>query len=84
MTLNKEVAQAEFTSLENKDINRIHWVSEGIKTKILMPDAIWLEGIAEENIKNIKENEIIQFERFGFCRLDKKQKDCFEFWYTHD
>ena len=36
-------------------------------------EKIWLD------IKNIKENEVIQFERFGFCRLDSEN----EFWYTH-
>ncbi|MEI6849442.1 MAG: glutamate--tRNA ligase [archaeon] len=74
---------AEFTSEENKDINKINWVSDGVKCKILMPDGEWTEGLAESAIEKLKEGEIIQFERFGFCRLDKKGKKMIEFCYTH-
>jgi glutamyl-tRNA synthetase len=73
----------EYTSEENKDIPKLNWVSENIKTKILMPDGKEIEGIAEKNVEKIKEGEIIQFERFGFCRLDKKEKNELKFWFTH-
>ncbi|MFP4190260.1 MAG: glutamate--tRNA ligase [Candidatus Woesearchaeota archaeon] len=64
----------------------IHWLpAEGnITTDIMMPDGSMKSGLAEKNIKDIKEDSIIQFERFGFCRLDKKEKDRYIFWYTHD
>lgn len=44
-----------------------------------MPDGKTKEGIAEPGVKKLHEGEIIQFERFAFCRLDKKGV----FWYTH-
>jgi glutamyl-tRNA synthetase len=59
----------------------IHWLPEKTtKVEILMPDCKLQKGFAEESIKNIKINEVIQFERFGFCKLDKENS----FWYTHD
>ncbi len=76
--------QAEFTSIENKEINKINWVSNGVKTKVLMPNGKWVEGLADEGVKNLEEGDIIQFERFGFCRLDSKEKGQYEFWYAHN
>lgn len=55
---------------------------------IFMPDHKMLKGPAEKNIETLKVGEIIQFERFGFCRLDSITKDekgnkNFNFWFTH-
>ncbi|MGC8533167.1 MAG: glutamate--tRNA ligase [Candidatus Parvarchaeum sp.] len=65
----------------------IQWVSEQnvpIKvTKVgnlLNPDGTFnenslteIEGFAEKAVEEIEEGQIIQFERFGFCRLDSKK-----------
>jgi glutamyl-tRNA synthetase len=75
--------KADFTSLENKDIPKINWVSSPLKAQILMPDGKTIEGLAEPSIKNLKKGEIIQFERFGFARFDSKTKDSFKFWFSH-
>ncbi len=64
----------------------IHWLPEdgNIEAEILMPDATVKSGLVEKNAKKIKVDEVVQFERFGFVRLDKKTKDKFYFRYTHD
>jgi glutamyl-tRNA synthetase len=64
----------------------IHWLpvsDELIKTEVLMPDATTIKGVAEPGIKNLKVGEIIQFERFGFCRLDQIEGKVYKFWFTH-
>ena len=86
-----------FHSIEhNKKLNAkmMHWLPNNkallVNAKVLMPNGNWLNGIAEKNIEAIKENTIVQFERFGFCRLDSikeieangKEK-VYEFWYGH-
>ncbi|HRZ85501.1 MAG TPA: glutamate--tRNA ligase [Candidatus Paceibacterota bacterium] len=79
--------QSEFTFEENKpEIPKIHWVSKGLKTKVMMPEGTYVFGLSEENISKLKIGEIIQFERFGFCRLDNfdKKKKEYEFWFTHN
>ncbi len=81
--LDKKEKKANFTSTENKDIPRINWVSNPEKVSILMPNGEKIEGAAESTIKTLKYNEVIQFERFGFVKLDKKAKDQYEFWFTH-
>ncbi|MBI5148820.1 glutamate--tRNA ligase [Candidatus Pacearchaeota archaeon] len=67
----------------------IHWLpadSENIKKlyniEILMDDASILKGLTEENVKNLKVDDIIQFERFAFCRLDSTGK-ILKFWFSH-
>ncbi|MBT4334416.1 glutamate--tRNA ligase [archaeon] len=64
----------------------IHWLpvsKNNIEVEIVMNDNSIIKGLAESNIKNIKLNEVIQFERFGFCKLDKKEKNKYIFYYTH-
>jgi len=48
--------------------------------EILMPNKEIIKGLAEP--MQINEGDIIQFERFGFCRLDKDSEPL-KFWYTH-
>ena len=65
----------------------IHWLpvqKDLVKAEVLMPDRKISKGFAEPMVKGLKVNDIIQFARFGFCRLDKKEKDKLMFWYTHD
>ncbi|MBW3010658.1 hypothetical protein KY326_00355, partial [Candidatus Woesearchaeota archaeon] len=62
----------------------IHWLpadENNMKISIRMPDNSFTEGLAESNIKKIKQGDIIQFERYAFVRLDNK-KD-WAFWFTH-
>jgi glutamyl-tRNA synthetase len=50
----------------------IHWVplGSGVPCKVVMPDASVAEGVAEDACRTLKPNEIIQFQRFGFVRVD--------------
>jgi len=51
----------------------IHWISVGedVPCQVVMPDATVDEGIAESACKKLKPESLIQFERFGFARIDK-------------
>ena len=50
----------------------IHWipVDSGIECAVLMSDGTVAEGVAEEACKKLKPDEIVQFQRFGFVRID--------------
>ena len=64
----------------------IHWLpvqKDLVKVEVLMPDRKTAKGLAEPMVKNLKPGEIVQFQRFGFCRLDSKEKDKLKFWFTH-
>jgi glutamyl-tRNA synthetase len=57
-------------------------VDETVEATILMPDKERRTGIAEANITTLNTGDVIQFERFGFARLDIDNNNTF--WYTHD
>src|SRR3989339_799578 len=79
----KEKNKAEFTTTGNMPIPKITWVSFPVKARVLMPDGQWVEGLADENITGLKEGEVLQFERFGFCRYDGGKDGVHEFWFSH-
>lgn len=65
----------------------IHWLpvqKDLVKVEVLMPNKEMKKGLAEPLVKNLKIGEVVQFARFGFCRLDSKKGDKLMFWYTHD
>jgi glutamyl-tRNA synthetase len=68
------------------DAKFIHWVpaEDNIKASVRMPDGIIHKGLCESNIKSLKIGDIIQFERFGFCRFYSKEKGNYEFWLAHE
>ncbi len=50
----------------------IHWIptDTGIPCKVVMPNASVAYGLAENDCERLHANEIVQFERFGFVRVD--------------
>ena len=71
-------AQSLFVSESYEDAREvkaqlIHWVLIGhdMPCRVVMPDASEAEGVAESACEKLKPNDIIQFERFGFVRVDE-------------
>ncbi|MEK6889990.1 MAG: glutamate--tRNA ligase [Nanoarchaeota archaeon] len=79
--------KSKFTSIQNKNIQKINWVGNHVKVKVLMPNALWKSGFADEGIEELSVDDLIQFERYGFCRLDNIKKVgkelTYEFWFAH-
>lgn len=63
----------------------IHWLpfKGNINVEIIMEDGSKLKGIGESNLNHVKINQVIQFERRFFVRLDKKEKNKLIFYFTH-
>ncbi|MBR9675455.1 glutamate--tRNA ligase [Candidatus Woesearchaeota archaeon] len=65
----------------------IHWLpkksDELIKAEILMDDVSVKNGFVEKNIKKAKLDSVVQFERFGFVRLDEVRSNVYKFVYAH-
>jgi len=71
-------AEASFVSESYEEARQakaqlIHWIPVGqdFPCEVVMSDATKVEGIAEGICKRLKPNAIIQFERFGFVRIDQ-------------
>jgi glutamyl-tRNA synthetase len=64
----------------------IHWlpmISNLVKTEVLMPDNKLVKGLSEPLVDGLKKGQIVQFERFGFCRLDDFTDNKIRFWFGH-
>jgi glutamyl-tRNA synthetase len=71
-------AEATFAGESYEEAKRtgaqlIHWVpvGEDMPCQVVMPDATLSDGIAEAICKRLKPNMVVQFERFGFVRIDE-------------
>jgi glutamyl-tRNA synthetase len=62
----------------------IHWIPEGgeVPCRVVMPDASVNEGVAESACKKLKPDAVIQFERFGFVRVDENDAEL-TVYYAH-
>jgi len=82
----------KFDSLEYENYKKtgeaiIHWLpvsDDLVKVSVRMPDNKLVYGFGESGLANLKEGSVIQFERFGFVRFDKRNDDILEFWYAHN
>ncbi|HHQ45134.1 MAG TPA: glutamate--tRNA ligase, partial [Candidatus Altiarchaeales archaeon] len=73
----------KMNDVKNFKVPKIEWLSEKIPAQILKHDGP-VQGICEPDCAKIEVGEIIQFERYGFARLDEKQDGKLVFVYTHD
>jgi glutamyl-tRNA synthetase len=69
---------AKFASESYEDVRKIkvqliQWIPKGTEfpSQVVMPDALVTEGFAEANCKELKPDATIQFERFGFVRVNE-------------
>jgi glutamyl-tRNA synthetase len=69
---------AKFASESYEDVRKIkvqliQWIPKGTEfpSQVVLPDASVNEGFAEADCKKLKPDAIIQFERFGFARIDE-------------
>ena len=86
--ISSEKIHARFHSishLEARELDApfVHWLPSGvgIQAQVVMPDASKAQGLAEEECKDLEEGSMIQFERFGFVRVDNASP--FVAYYTH-
>ncbi|MFH0961944.1 MAG: glutamate--tRNA ligase [archaeon] len=75
----------ELVPSEGAPVATIHFVplKNSIPAKILMPDGAWIGGLLESAGSTIKPGQVVQLERFGFCRLDCWKDGAAEFWMAH-
>ena len=63
----------------------VHYVpkdGDEVKASMLMPDLVTKTIIVEKNVVTLKNNEVVQFERNYFARLD--DRDTMAFWFSHN
>ena len=71
LTTKGRILEAEFHSLEVTDVPKIHWVSGGaIELEVMKPDGTAERGLVEPAVAGLQVGDIVQFERYGFVRID--------------
>ncbi len=64
--------KSKFKSKTLKNIPKIHWINNrSMAIDIVMPDGRIVKGMAEPEVKNVKPDQVVQFERIGFARCEK-------------
>jgi glutamyl-tRNA synthetase len=77
-SVNADSVEASFASEAYEEARKakaklIHWIPKGEEypCSVVMPDNSKVEGVAESACEKLKPDTVIQFERFGFVRVDK-------------
>ncbi|MDI6884320.1 MAG: glutamate--tRNA ligase family protein, partial [Hadesarchaea archaeon] len=66
-----EPLEAEFHSLEVANVPKIHWVSaSAVEVEVVKPDNTKEQGLAEPAVAGLRVGDIVQFERYGFVRIE--------------
>ncbi len=88
LNFRKEGDKFVFVSTDLEDYKKngesiMHWLpsNDTIKVSVVMQDNKTIKGVGEKLLNDLKQGDIIQFERFAFCKLDNS--DEMKFWYTH-
>ena len=65
---------SDFTGVDLKAVPKIQWVpAKHLSVRVIMPRGE-IKGYAETNLSKVKPGTIVQFERFGFVRIEKTGK----------
>jgi len=75
--------RATFVSLENKDIPKIQWVTHGVNVHLVLPDGSESRGLGEPLVASLKVDDVVQFERIGFARIDHVSKAEVRAFFAH-
>jgi glutamyl-tRNA synthetase len=76
--------RAKFVSMENKDIPKIQWVGHGgVQTRVVMPTGFEARGLGEPSVAHLRVDDVIQFERVGFARIDHASRAEVRAYFAH-
>ena len=75
--------RARFISMANKEIPKIQWVTHGVQTHLVMPDGTESRGLSEPLVGSLKVDDVVQFERVGFARIDHVSKAEVRAYFAH-
>lgn len=84
-SLEAEYVSESYVDARSKGAPLIHWLpkGKGLHTDVVMPDASMAKGLSEPLIRELKPDTVIQFERFGFARIDSISEGSIVAYFTH-
>jgi glutamyl-tRNA synthetase len=76
----------DYDAFREKGDGTLHWLPADetlVDMEVVLPDKKVKKGFGEPALRDLKVGDIVQFERFGFCRLDWKDGKKLVFWFAH-
>ncbi len=70
--------------IDNKNLQKIQWVTENVPTDVVMEDSKIISGLGEVDLSKLKKGDIIQLVRVGFGRIDNISHDKIVIYYSHN
>lgn len=79
-----EYHSEDYQIARDKEAPFLNWLpfEGGVEAKVIMPDASEAIGLAEASVNEMKPDDMFQFERFGYCRVDQSKP--FLAYYAHN
>ncbi|MBN3036919.1 MAG: glutamate--tRNA ligase [Candidatus Diapherotrites archaeon] len=79
------VREGKYAGTHVMDVPKMQWVlpEKSIACDVVMPDGTRVQGKAEDTLEKSHEGDVLQFERFGFVRVDEKKLGHVTCWFTH-
>ena len=73
-------------STPEADVPILQWVppEDKLPVAVVLPDASETSGFAERALKGENVGSVVQFVRFGFCRLDEVRSDRVTLYFAHN
>ncbi len=85
-----EILYAQYQSETYEDAKKakaplIHWLpkEETIRFEVVLPNGKRVKGYAEMGCNNLRVGDLVQFQRFGFVRIDNIRDNLVEVWFLH-
>jgi len=85
-----DVVYAQFQSEKYEDAKKekaslIHWLpkKETIRCEVILPNGKCVKGLAELSSSELRVNDLIQFQRFGFVRIDDVKDNFIKALFAH-
>ena len=75
--------KSKYAGKELEPIPKIHWVPQSHITASILTQDGYVTGFAEKNVLKEKVGKIIQFERFGFVKIEKIKKNSINAIFSH-
>ena len=84
--INEDGVKAAYLKEKTLDVPIIHWLKDYIDALVIKPEEM-IPGFCEPSCVNITIDSVVQFERFGFVKLDSRETTSGEmkhiFYFTH-
>jgi glutamyl-tRNA synthetase len=70
--INSEYHSEDYKIAREEGLHFINWLpyGDGVEAKVILPNATNAIGLAEKRVHNMKPDELFQFERLGYCRVE--------------